>query len=31
MYENNVYEYNIFNTFFQGGDALPLVTGLVTR
>jgi len=38
MYENNGYAYNMSNTFFQGGrkyfqggDALPLVVGLVIR
>jgi len=38
MYENNGYAYNMPKTFFQGGsmffqegEALPLVTGLVTR
>jgi len=38
MYENNGYAYNMPKTFFQvgkmffqGGEALPLVTGLFTR
>jgi len=38
MYENNGYAYNMSKTFFQGGskffqmgEVLPLVTGLVTR
>jgi len=38
MYENNGYAYNMSKTFFQwgrkffqDGEALPSVTGLVTR
>jgi len=25
------YAYNMSKTFFQGGESLPLVTGVVTR